>query len=463
MNTYIRPLCAEYTTNAARRPKLVVTYTDPTSGIYTATAASHVSSLFYDGVRLVEDTATPTAPAADKWGWAGNVLYLNKGDPSGHAIETITDASQNDGIVVGNSVTAASAKDYVTIDGLEVTYVKRWLLNGINTDNLIVQNCTLHHTGIGDGTNDPVGIALNMDTINALVLNNVIDDTKNEDTSKGAGIYIGTAFTDGSYSAIGNVIRGNTVSNAHTGIVTKYQSVSNIIEQNIVHDCAVYGIRSAGDATTGRNIIRRNYVYNVTPDGATGIETFNNADIYYNIFNNCYIGVYVNANSSANENSIDAGDGNNIYNNTFYNGASGLVGIWFANTVSTTCSNNVVKNNAMSNMYRFVWWNYDDTFAGTNLFNYNIYYPGVAAGLFRVGAGNSTLAQWKTYTTDQDVNSIQNDPLFTSSTDFHPLPNSPAINAGVSVGLTTDYSGRPIQLDIDIGAYETESRRRRAN
>ncbi len=47
--------------------------------------------------------------------------------------------------------------------------------------------------------------------------------------------------------------------------------------------------------------------------------------------------------------------------------------------------------------------------------------------------------------------------------DYHLQAGSPAINAGVDVGLSVDCAGRPIQLAPDIGAYETETRRRRAN
>jgi hypothetical protein len=59
-----------------------------------------------------------------------------------------------------------------------------------------------------------------------------------------------------------------------------------------------------------------------------------------------------------------------------------------------------------------------------------------------------------TYT---DTGTIWNsNPLFISSTDFHLQPSSPCINAGVNVGLTTDYVGDPVPIRTtpDIGAYE---------
>jgi hypothetical protein len=53
------------------------------------------------------------------------------------------------------------------------------------------------------------------------------------------------------------------------------------------------------------------------------------------------------------------------------------------------------------------------------------------------------------------------DRTFTGTDDYHLLSWSPLINVGVDVGLTQDYTGRPIQLAPDIGAYEYEIRRKR--
>lgn len=38
--------------------------------------------------------------------------------------------------------------------------------------------------------------------------------------------------------------------------------------------------------------------------------------------------------------------------------------------------------------------------------------------------------------------------------DYHLTSSSPAKNAGVDVGLTTDFEGKPIKGLPDIGAYE---------
>jgi hypothetical protein len=58
------------------------------------------------------------------------------------------------------------------------------------------------------------------------------------------------------------------------------------------------------------------------------------------------------------------------------------------------------------------------------------------------------------YTEVDDIINI--DPLFISFSNFHLLPASPAINAGIDVGLTSDFDGNPVPSGLapDIGAYE---------
>lgn len=51
-------------------------------------------------------------------------------------------------------------------------------------------------------------------------------------------------------------------------------------------------------------------------------------------------------------------------------------------------------------------------------------------------------------------NNIKADPLLVSATDLHLKLGSPAINAGIDVGLISDYEGYPIIGLPDIGAYE---------
>src|SRR5450759_738449 len=71
--------------------------------------------------------------------------------------------------------------------------------------------------------------------------------------------------------------------------------------------------------------------------------------------------------------------------------------------------------------------------------------------------GNNNLLRcnttgWLQYTNQSNI--LGTNPLFSSSVNFNIQSNSPAIDAGLDVGLTSDYVGNAIQKPPDIGAYE---------
>lgn len=53
-----------------------------------------------------------------------------------------------------------------------------------------------------------------------------------------------------------------------------------------------------------------------------------------------------------------------------------------------------------------------------------------------------------------DSDNITTNPTFVSATDFHLQAGSDCINAGIDVGLTTDYEGNAVSSPPEIGAYE---------
>jgi len=65
------------------------------------------------------------------------------------------------------------------------------------------------------------------------------------------------------------------------------------------------------------------------------------------------------------------------------------------------------------------------------------------------------LIEWRAVS-GREANSLETDPLLVSSSDFHLQRTSPAINAGVDVGLSFDFDGKavPYNTYFDIGAYE---------
>ncbi len=84
-----------------------------------------------------------------------------------------------------------------------------------------------------------------------------------------------------------------------------------------------------------------------------------------------------------------------------------------------------------------------------------IYDNGSSHGLITYSIINDTQKFWGGMTSSHLLTS---DPKFISSSDFHLQPGSPAINAGVDVGLTSDYRGLSIVGAPDIGAYESRHR-----
>jgi len=99
--------------------------------------------------------------------------------------------------------------------------------------------------------------------------------------------------------------------------------------------------------------------------------------------------------------------------------------------------------------------------------DYNIFYP-VSGNQFHFrdesGYHDINLTQWQSFSRTNctfDPHSIVADPLFVDpdNGDFRLQAGSPAIDAGVYVGLTQDFEGNlvPQGLAPDIGAYEYES------
>ncbi len=88
-------------------------------------------------------------------------------------------------------------------------------------------------------------------------------------------------------------------------------------------------------------------------------------------------------------------------------------------------------------------------------FDYNVYDP-LDDNIF--SWDYVTNKSWATYhtTNGNEPNSQNADPLFTdpNNNDFTLTYLSPAIDAGVDVGLSEDYAGNPIYGLPDIGAYE---------
>jgi parallel beta-helix repeat protein len=152
-----------------------------------------------------------------------------------------------------------------------------------------------------------------------------------------------------------------------------------------------------------------------------------------------------------------------VYNNTAY-GNSGR-GIWVAGTGSASeMLNNTVKNNMSEgnggNQLQAIYGGENDgTMGSGNVYTYNDF--GAQATNFIVWGAikyKSTYSAWETVYcgTTGCSHSVQSNPFFVSTSipNFQLEAGSPAIYAGVNVGLTTDYARNSVHNPPSIGAYE---------
>ena len=141
-----------------------------------------------------------------------------------------------------------------------------------------------------------------------------------------------------------------------------------------------------------------------------------------------------------------------VFNNDFEGMATGVYSGDDSGLIAAI-ENNIFHNNTI-NIYAYE--------ANASSINYNDYYPNTGND-FEYNNVTEPFLSWKSLV-GSDVNSLSSDPLFTDgsgsysqATDFVLQSGSPCVNAGVNVGLTTDYAGNPVNNPPSIGAYEFEA------
>ena len=195
----------------------------------------------------------------------------------------------------------------------------------------------------------------------------------------------------------------------------------NLVEDCVIHDGAGWGIHVyAKSSLPGRpdnNTIRRNTIYDngwgYTAPPAIGLYCGEGNLAYNNILWGVPYGVHVHYGA------VDT----LVYNNTIYDAATGIyVGAGSANSGYGPATGTIIRNNIVFNCDV----SFDDDGSGTV----------------------------------EDHNLMGVDPLFVDAAayDFHLLPASPAIDAGVTLTeVPHDFEGvsRPQGAGYDIGAYES--------
>lgn len=232
-----------------------------------------------------------------------------------------------------------------------------------------------------------------------------------------------------------NVIRYNTIygHTNQTGITVQFDSSHVKIHGNNIYGNKL-GIWMRGPHELGYDYTR--YV-----------------DVFYNlIHDNLVNGIQINDDFVGNANIYN----NTIYKNGSYTGYGCKTGICILEGSNYMVKNNILTENmpATGGTYRSQIY-IDPGPQSTTVLDYNLYYHSDGPARIYWDSGYRSLSTLQgTYS--QDINGQEGNPRFVSPSDFHLLPGSPAINAGVDVSLTRDCDGRAIPLWglPDIGAYE---------
>jgi len=334
-------------------------------------------------------------------------------------------------VIVSSAISIKGNGSYGIIQDLEISNS----FNGIdagNTDHFIIKDNYVHHTyGIG------IYLRGVDHATNNIVTNNHIDTTGNN-----AIYFLEGSNNTASHNTINNVtnnINGVAVSGDQCGIGLQ-ESENSTIEHNTITNVKGSGVDFYFEEGS---TIRYNTISN---PGAGGFYPHGtNLAVYGNIVDSKGVAQGSNANNT--------GSGFlNIYNNTFYNVKSG--GFALMNTGNSggghvTYRNNIVYvSSANVQMTNFI----SSTDSDYNLFYWEI------SGKFTYNSMNYTSFQDYLTASGKDSHSLFIDPLFVdvSSGDFRLNDKSPAINAGIDVGIHKDIQATSIPqgLSPDMGAYE---------
>ena len=229
-----------------------------------------------------------------------------------------------------------------------------------------------------------------------------------------------------------NIIGGDQISvnEAHAVSFERQTSGGVYIYNNLMKNChSAITLSNPADGVTEDIYIYYNIIYNI---GVTASKT-EDGGIILGRLSDAYTIAY---------------DNINIFNNVIIDDSEGLpnYGIRLRGGTGITFDNVNIKNNIIKDITTGIGAgiSMEDVTCGT-LHIENNCINGCTADILK---DNCTI------TTDVTQNNITTDPLFVSASDFHLQSTSPCINAGIDVGLTTDYDGQAVSDPPEIGAYE---------
>jgi hypothetical protein len=372
------------------------------------------------------------------WTYYANHIYIYS-DTDPNTRYSGVEVTQRTGCIELNN------KNYITLNGFDIAYSGTHgigeLWPATNITGLIVKNCLVHHIGI-----KTIGYGIEAWHSNTLIQNNIVHDSGRRNIS--LNIYSGEADVHNIIVENNTLYRGFHTTGVDLDI-TGVGTIDNvIIRKNLIYDDIsetldqIESYHSNGifaqEESTGK--ITNLYVYDNIIKNTTmiGICILNVTSSF--IYNNTLYGVNPNLNLTD--------DGNAL---VFIGGLSNSI-----------IRNNIIYNNISASTLSNYGCLHINT-SGTVTSDYNLFYntDPIAQMIAWAPLGGRIISQLATYkfNSGQDVHSLTPaNPLFVSSTDYHLQVNSPAIIAGISVGLTTDYEGNTFKDPPSIGAYEYVSK-----
>jgi hypothetical protein len=378
-------------------------------------------------------------------------------DFEGSGVSFKSNAAETGNQLYNNIITNCADRNYTHGQGLiELSYQNGLLIH----DNILTQNsrAALHNGNIIDA------VAGNCEALK--YYNN--KSYKPADEGGGWNFHIENWDCLGGFEIYDNEFYGGTALDCGGVFSIKgSHAYSWYIHDNLFELTAQYptftdfkiGIDIEGNAEY--MIIAYNHFLNLPMGIEMTVEQDNriqeNINIYYNVFENIGWGsssfgfaiCMISSKATSIRRYI------NIYNNVISSGVSPEGSSTAAVMISATGSNSNIniENNIMQNFVAYgviTFWDGAGTIDLINIKN-NILYNNVSANDFYYKDG-------QVVTNLINTGNIKLDPEFVSNTDFNLKVSSPAINAGLNVGLTRDYveNSVPFNSLVDIGAFEYE-------
>ncbi|HMK56523.1 MAG TPA: choice-of-anchor Q domain-containing protein [Dissulfurispiraceae bacterium] len=403
--------------------------------VYSSLLITNPAMVFFNDKLGIPVASKDDLTSDGQYYWENNTLYVySSADPNLKTIEAST-------IGAHQGLITAWSRSNIVVDGI---YVRRSAGSGYKFD----------------GTNGASNIELkNFKSDYSLYWGVLLFKTTHANVHDGeiahaaTGSYLtngkaygeGLRIDSGSYNKVWNT-EGHNIWNIGLDLINRAHD--NEIFGNVWHEISIPNNHAAcfySDNAT-RNYWHSNTAYNCDVGMSIASETAGSASDYntisYNlIYNNSQTGLFTGG---------VGGSSHNYYlNNTIYGNHA-----WSELLVNPTSSFETFKNNIFVET-----GNNPFGFQGTtgHILDYNLYYRTDNSDLIFDWNGIKNFADFKT-ADGGDTHSLRTNPMFIdpANGNFRLRAGSPAINAGINVGLTSDFDGKtvPNASAPDIGAFE---------